>query len=170
VDETGDSIPAISNKIYETREKKKRREDRTVFENCCEPTEEERRKQIANETVFQRVSPFMRRNAGLSRCAEPAARVPDRLIKTEQELQELRSVLLRAIEQLSCSGTSRVKEAAQLILNGHTGQALARKMRVTKQRASQIERKVHTAFQELRRRRHTDENPVWTDLEAFWQG
>ena len=139
-----------------------------MFETCGDSVEEQLRKQANNEAAFLRPSPFVRRNAGLSRCAEPAARTGDRLIKTKLELQELRIVLLRAIEQLPCNKGSRVKEAALLILNGHTGQTLAQSMRVTKQRASQIEAKVREAFLALRRKRHSDDKPVWTDLEAFW--
>lgn len=140
-----------------------------MFGTCSEPVEDLLRRQATNEAAFLRPSQFMRRNAGLSRCAEPAARTDDRLIKTKMELQELRTVFLRAIEQLSCSKGSRVKEAALLILNGHTGQVLAKKMRVTKQRASQIEVKVQDAFLALRRKRHSGGKPVWDDLEAFWQ-
>lgn len=140
------------------------------FETLTEKQlQEALRKQEMNEKSFWRTSPFMRKTIPLAKHGEVAYREDDRLIKTDIERRELRDVLLSAIEQFpKTKSKSRLKEAASHMLDGHTGQELADKMQVTKQRASQYEAKVIGAFQSLRSQVGKEGEEIWNDIDAFY--
>jgi hypothetical protein len=90
-------------------------------------------------------------------------------VKTESERRELRDILLAAIANFpKTKSKSRIKEAATLMLDGHTGGELADKMGVTKQRASQYEAKVVEAFRSLRTHMDGQGEEIWNDIDAFY--